>query len=103
MRMEMCISPRPATLNASVPCSVTCRETSLRSSRCRRSRRLRDVTYLPSLPANGESLTENVISMVGSEIFTKGSGSTCSGAQIVRPMVMSAMPENATISPAPAS
>ena len=37
------------------------------------------MTNLPSLPAKGLSLTAKVISMVGSEIFTKGSGSTHSG------------------------
>ena len=46
---------------------------------------------------------ENVISIVGSEILTNGSGCTSSATQIVRPMVMSEMPENATISPAAAS
>ena len=46
---------------------------------------------------------EKVISIVGSEIFTNGSGSGCSSVQMVRPMVMSEMPENATISPADAS
>ncbi len=103
MRMLRCISPRPATLKASVPCSVTWRETSFNSSRSSRSRRFREVTYLPSFPAKGESLTAKVISMVGSEIFTKDRGSTASGAHRVRPMVMSAMPLRATISPAEAS
>ena len=46
---------------------------------------------------------ENVISIVGSEIFTNGSGSTASATQSVRPMVISEMPEKATISPALAS
>ena len=105
MRMDSDISPRPATLNESVdePTSVTRSETSLSVSRNSRSRSWRDVTNLPSRPAKGLSLTENVISSVGAEIFTNGSGSTSSGAQIVRPMVMSEMPENATISPAEAS
>ena len=58
-----------------VYCQATWRETSFKSSFSSRSRRLREVTYLPSLPAKGESLTAKVISMVGSEIFTKGSGS----------------------------
>ena len=57
---------------------------------------------MPSRPANGESLTEKVISIVGSEILTNGSGSTVSRSQSVRPMVMSEMPEKATISPAEA-
>ena len=53
--------------------SLTRRETSFSSSRNRRSRRWREVTNLPSRPANGESLTEKVISTVGSEILTNGS------------------------------
>ena len=54
---------------------------------------------MPSRPANGLSLTEKVMAMVGSAILTKGSGSTVSGAQMVSPMMISAMPETATISP----
>ena len=46
------------------------------------------------------SLTEKVISTVGSLIFTKGSGSTLEGLHRVLPMVTSGRPENATISPA---
>ncbi len=73
--MERCISPRPATLNASVESvSVTLRETSFRVSFKRRSRRFREVTYFPSRPAKGESFTTKVISMVGAEIWTKGRG-----------------------------
>ncbi len=55
---------------------------------------------MPSRPAKGESLTEKVISTVGALIFTKGSGSTQSGAQMVSPMVMSPMPLRAMILPA---
>ena len=46
---------------------------------------------------------EKVISMVGALIFTKGSGSTQDGAQMVSPMVMSPMPDMAMILPAVAS
>ena len=46
---------------------------------------------------------EKVISTVGAEIFTKGSGSTQSGAQIVSPIVMSPMPDMAMMLPAVAS
>ena len=60
--------------------SSTFRATSFSSSFCRRSRIWRLVTYLPSRPASGLSLTEKVISTVGSLIFTKGSGSTLAGA-----------------------
>ncbi len=55
------------------------------------------------LPGKGESLTENVISMVGALIFTKGSGSTWAGSQMVSPIVTSPMPDRAIILPAEAS
>ena len=104
MRIERCISPRPATLKLSVlSVSRTRRLTSFRVSRKSRSRRAREVTNLPSVPAKGLSFTEKVISMVGAEIFTKGSASGQSGAQMVSPMVTSPMPLRATMSPAPAS
>ena len=80
--------------------SVTRRETSLSVSRNRRSRSWREVTNLPSRPAKGESLMEKVISIVGAEIFTKGSASTHSGAQMVSPMVMSPMPDRQMMLPA---
>ena len=43
---------------------------------------------------------EKVISIVGALIFTNGSGSTHSGAQIVSPMVTSPMPERQMMLPA---
>ena len=55
---------------------------------------------MPSRPAKGESLIEKVISIVGAEIFTKGSGSTALGSQIVSPMVISPMPLRAMMLPA---
>ena len=101
MRMLRDISPRPATLKAvSRSVSVTRRDTSFSVSRYSRSRIWREVTNLPSFPAKGESLTENVISRVGAEIFTKGRASTQPGAQMVSPMVMSPMPLMATMLPA---
>ncbi len=105
MRMERLISPRPATLKLSVlfSTSVTRRDTSFRVSRMRRSRIWREVTNLPSRPAKGLSLTEKVISMVGAEIFTKGSGSAAPRAQMGSPMVTSPMPLMAMMLPAPAS
>ena len=36
--------------------------------------RLREVTYLPSWPANGELLTGNIMLTVGSSTVTRGSG-----------------------------
>ena len=105
MRMDSDISPRPATLNESVAPSrsVTRKDTSLSVSRWSRSRIWRLVTNLPSRPANGPSLTEKVISIVGAEIFTNSIGSTQVGAQIVSPMVMSPMPDMAMMLPASAS
>src|SRR5712691_837275 len=67
MRMASCNSPRPCTLKASgPPASSTRMETLVSSSLSRRSRRLRDVTYCPSLPENGDVLMVNVIAIVGS-------------------------------------
>ena len=43
---------------------------------------------------------EKVISTVGAEILTNGSGSMHSGVQIVSPMVMSPMPERQMMLPA---
>ena len=100
MRMDRCISPRPSTRKLSVESvSFTCSETSFSSSRYSRSRIWREVTYFPSLPAKGESLTEKVISMVGSLILTKGMETGAAGSHRVLPMVMLSMPEKATISP----
>ena len=105
MRIERLISPRPATLKLSVlfSTSVTRRDTSFRVSRIRRSRIWREVTNLPSRPAKGLSLTENVISRVGALILTKSSGSAKPFSQMVSPMVTSPMPLMAMMLPAPAS
>ena len=101
MRMDRCISPRPLTLNASAESvSSTFKETSRSSSRYSLSRRWREVTNLPSLPAKGLLLTEKVISTVGSLILTKGTASTQSVAQTVSPMLMPSSPEKQTMSPA---
>ena len=101
IRMDRDISPRPATLKAvSLSVSETRRDTSFKVSRYSRSRSWREVTYLPSRPAKGESLTEKVISSVGALIFTKGSASTASGAQMVSPMVISGIPLMAMMLPA---
>ena len=58
---------------------------------------------MPSRPANGLSLTENVISSVGSETFTNSSGVGSSGEVMVSPIVMSEAPEKQTMSPIIAS
>ncbi|MNI41118.1 hypothetical protein D3C73_953630 [compost metagenome] len=85
--------------------SVSCtrRLTSVSSSLKRRSRSLREVTHLPSLPAKGLLFTRNVICIVGSSIFRTGSASGFCGSAIVSPMLISLIPAIATMSPAPAS
>ena len=60
---------------------------------------LREVTSLPSRPANGPLLTEKTMAMVGSSIWMSGSGLGFSSAQKLSPMVMPGMPATATISP----
>src|SRR5207249_9725477 len=62
MRTARCSSPRPATRNWSVESVSSARmETLVSSSLYSRSRRWREVTYLPSRPAKGLVLTEKVI------------------------------------------
>ena len=101
MRIDRCSSPRPLTLKVSVvSVSSTRMDTLVLTSLNSRSRMFRLVTYRPSRPAKGLSLTEKVISMVGADIFTKGRGSGVSGSQIVSPMVMSDMPDMAMMLPA---
>ena len=92
-RMVRCSSPRPCTTKTSVsPESSTRSATLVSSSRCRRSRRLRLVTYLPSVPANGEVLTTNCIVSVGSSTLSGGRPSGRSASAIVAPIVSSSMP-----------
>ena len=69
-------------------------------SRSRRSRIWRLVTNLPSRPRNGEVLTSKVMLMVGSSTVRLGSGSTFAGSHRVSETLGSAMPANATMSPA---
>ena len=57
-----------------------------------------EVTYLPSRPAKGESLTMKFIDTVGSSMCTKGMGSMRSGSQAVSPMASPVTPATATIS-----
>ena len=61
------------------------------------------VTYLPSLPANGPSLTRKFIVIVGSSIVSSGRIVGSAIDVIVSPTLSSAMPVNATMSPARAS
>ena len=57
---------------------------------------------LPSVPANGESLTPKVIEMAGSSTWISGSGFGSDGSTIVSPIMMSFTPAMATMSPGPA-
>ena len=100
MRIDRCISPRPATLKLSVVSpSLTRSETSLSSSLYSLSRRWREVTNLPSLPAKGLLLTEKVISIVGSLTLTNSSGSTQVSEVTVSPMLMPSAPLKQMMSP----
>ena len=58
---------------------------------------------MPSRPAKGELFAMNIMDTVGSSIFTKGRGSTCSVSQAVWPMFRSAIPDTAIMSPSPAA
>ena len=58
----------------------------VRSSFIRRSRRLRDVTYLPSRPASGDVLTWKYIASVGSSTMIGGSASGSSSDASVVPI-----------------
>ena len=88
------------TLNASgPPASSTRIETLVSSSLSRRSRRLRDVTYCPSRPANGDVLIVKIIAIVGSSIWMCGSGFGFSGSVIVSPILMPSTPAMARMSP----
>ena len=60
MRMASCNSPRPMTVKVSGAFCSTRMETLVSSSLSRRSARLREVTYWPSRPQNGEVLTDEL-------------------------------------------
>ena len=62
-----------------------------------------DVTYLPTLPANGEVFTMKFMESVGSSISMVPSESGLSGSHMVSPIEMSDMPDTTTMSPEPAS
>mmetsp|Transcript_30297 Transcript_30297/g.77258 ORF Transcript_30297/g.77258 Transcript_30297/m.77258 type:complete len:375 (-) Transcript_30297:982-2106(-) len=104
IRMPRCSVPRPDTTNASAVSPGSTRSARLRSSsRSRRSLRLREVTNLPSLPAKGEVLTLNVMDTVGSSTSIVSSAMGLPRSQIVSPILMSEMPDSATMSPADTS
>ncbi len=72
----ICISPRPATSKTSgLSVASILIETLPSTSRRRRSPIWRDVTNLPSRPANGELFTEKRTRTVGGSIAMRGSAS----------------------------
>ncbi len=75
----------------------------LRFSRQSRSRSWVEVTYLPSFPANGDTLAENSMDTVGSSMRITGRATGFSASATVSPISMDSMPATATMSPAEAS
>ena len=102
IRMASWSSPRPETRNVSGASVSSIRiATLVRASLKRRSRRCRDVTYLPSRPAKGETFAENSMATVGSSIRIGGSATGRSGSASVSPISIASMPATATTSPGP--
>jgi hypothetical protein len=77
--------------------SSTRKLTLVSSSRKSLSRTWREVTYLPSCPANGLSFTMKAIFMVGSSTRMRGNASGLSGEASVSPTLAVAKPDMATI------
>ena len=97
-------SPRPWTSQVSGrSVGRTRSETLPTSSASRRLRIWRAVSLVPSVPASGEVLIPMVMDRLGSSTVMTGSGRGSSGSARVSPMVISAMPATAAISPGPAS
>ena len=102
--MVKCNSPRPDTRNTSASSVSSTRNATLVSnSLVKRSRIWREVTNLPSVPANGEVFTIKSIVKVGSSTLNMGTPIGFSLSQMVTPIPMSSMPEMMTMSPASAS
>ena len=79
-----CNSPRPPISNASLlALSSKVMATFVSASANRRSRMTVEVTFLPSLPANGLSLTVMVTDIVGGSTGEDASAVSTSGSQIV--------------------
>ena len=96
-------SPLPETINLSglSPCS-TLKATFDINSLSNLSFIFLDVTNLPSLPANGESLTWKVMLTVGSSTLKGGSASMNDGSQIVSEIFNLSIPEMQKTDPASA-
>ena len=104
MRMAIWNSPRPLTMKLSFSSgSSILMATLMRASLSRRSRILRDWTFLPSRPARGEVLMVKRMATVGSSTRRRGSTRMFSLVQMVSPMATSSMPAMMTMSPGMAS
>ena len=103
-RMARASSPRPWTSQVSGRSVGSTRSDTLpTSSRSSRSLTIRAVTLVPfSRPTSGEVFTPMVIEMAGSSTVISGSGRGSSGSASVSPIMMSAMPATAMMSPGPA-
>ena len=100
IKTERCKTPRPKTIHLSaLSVSLTSSAKFFSSSLLRRSEIWREVTNLPSLPKNGESLIENNILIVGSSILMVGSGSGFSASQMESPISKPSIPVTAQRSP----
>ena len=96
-----CNSPRPATSMTSGESVSNKRiDTLPRISRCRRSRKWRLVTYVPSRPENGDELTAKLMRSTGSSTSRRGSGTGFSTLAMVSPTFTSSIPARMNKSPA---
>ena len=103
IKIPSCNSPRPETSNDSLfSLCVTRRAIFVSASRKSRSPIMRDVNFLPLLPANGEVFTKNVMVRVGGSIGIAGIGSVTVGSHRVSATVALAKPARTTMSPADA-
>ncbi len=99
-----CNSPRPPISNASRPAlSLKVMATLVSASARRRSRIMVEVTFLPSRPASGLSLTMIVTDMVGGSIGVDCIGASSPDAPMVSETEALVRPAIQTISPALAS
>ena len=104
IRIASCSSPRPSTLKESAESVGSTRiETFVSSSFSSRSLMFRDVTQRPSRPANDDVFTEKTIEIVGSSMWSGGSGAGLVAEVTVSPIWMPSKPARATISPHAAS
>ncbi len=98
-----CNSPRPPTSNASpLGAKVTVIATFVSASAYKRSFIAVEVSFVPSCPAKGESLTLRVIAIVGGSTGVELTAVVTSGAAIVSETEASSSPAIAIMSPATA-